>query len=295
MRSNRSGFTLVELLVVITIIGILISLLLPAVQSAREAARRVQCSNNLKQMGLALHNYASKYNETLPAGRPETGTRTRCHALFTHILPFMEQEALYNGFDLDGNTLTGPQRFAQVAIYRCPTSPYPPFYGSNPTTYTHGALSSYLAVGGAIQGTGEKITPSPSGYGDMPHNGMFGWRFWQKLARVTDGLTNTLAIGEYVQSDNDELPGSVRPWMLGDNGSTASYTFRVIEHPINAGLKRGGDGVKFNHLEMGSFHPGGANFLIGDGSVRFLTDSMNFALYQAMATARGGEPVSALP
>ncbi len=299
MRSDRSGFTLVELLVVISIIGILIALLLPAVQAAREAARNAQCSNNMKQMGLALHNYMNQYGETLPAGRPETGNRRNCHAMFTQILPFLELQALYDGFVLDGNTRKGPQRFAVVSVYRCPSCTYPATYGSEPIStpennYTHGALSNYQAVGGAIQ-----IPGDDGDHGYMPDNGLFGWQFWRKLSQVTDGLTNTLAIGEYVHYNNGgPPPGNVRPWMLGDNGglgdSAASYTFKVIEHPINAGLVRGGS-IYFNHLEMGSFHPGGANFLIGDGSVRFLTDSMNFALYKALATARGGEPKGQLP
>jgi prepilin-type N-terminal cleavage/methylation domain-containing protein/prepilin-type processing-associated H-X9-DG protein len=292
MNPRRRGFTLVELLVVIAIIGILIALLLPAVQAAREAARRMQCSNNLKQMGLAIHNYMNQYRERFPAGRPETGTRTRAYSLFTHILPFMEQQTVYDTFDLNGNSLTGENRFTVIDTYICPSYPYEAVFGNDKNNYMHGAMTHYQAVGGSIVNRGETITPSPEGYGDMPRNGIFGWRFWRKISGVPDGLSHTLAVGEFVQQDtNTGPPGNVRPWMLGDNGSTGSYTFKVIEYPINAGLQRGADAIPFNHLEMGSHHPGGANFLMGDGSVHFLPETIDMEVYRGLATCDGGENV----
>jgi len=295
MYSRLHGFTLVELLVVIAIIGILIALLLPAVQSAREAARRMQCTNNLKQMGLAIHNYMDTYREHFPAGRPETGTRTRCHALFTQMLPYLEHKNVYDDLDLDGNTLTGKHRFTVIPEYICPSYPNEPVFGDNPDSYWHGAETTYQAVGGTIYSEDQEVVTSI--YGDMPNNGVFGWRFWRRISQVGDGLSNTLAIGEFVQRDEGAaLPGNVRPWMLGDNGGNASYTFKVVQYSINAGLNRGDpDAVPFNHLEMCSHHPGGANFLVADGSVHFLQETMQLTVYRALATCDEGETIGKVP
>jgi len=287
------GFTLVELLVVITIIGILIALLLPAVQAAREAARRMHCSNNLKQMGLAVHNYMSQYREYLPPGSPDAAT----HGLFTYMLPFIEQQSIFDALDLDGITFNEPHRYTPIAVYKCPSYPAPDVMEGKTNDLMNGALCTYLGVGGVIR-PGVETIPSGSG-GAMPTNGIFGWAFNRKASEVTDGLSNTLAMGEFSQQDANGdfsgFPGNVRAWIFGaTTTSECSYTFRVAEHPINAGLNRK-DGVRFNHLYFGSFHPGGALFLVADGSVRFLSENINFELYQAVATCNGGEPEGQMP
>ena len=124
VRPSRRAFTLVELLVVIAIIGILIALLLPAVQAARESARRSECTNHLKQLGLALHNYAGTYGEFLPPGSPDSLR----HGLFTAMLPFLEHANIHDQIDLEGIPHDDPMRYTPIAEYTCPSFPGPVVY-----------------------------------------------------------------------------------------------------------------------------------------------------------------------
>ncbi len=300
-RSTSSAFTLVELLVVIAIIGILIALLLPAVQSAREAARRMQCSNNLKQLGLALHNYASTHREYFPYGSPGIHK----HGLFSTLLPFIEQQAVYNELDFDAPTyaLTDTpanarqkHRYTVVHAYACPTWPHPVRYEGMTNNHQDGALTLYQGVGGALRPGAPKTSASVAG--DMAANGMFGWAFARRMADVQDGLSNTLLMGEFTQIDLvagsgsldfSQPPGDVRAWIMGGSPDIGLYTAKTIVHPINARVNRVADGVKFNHLPFSSFHPGGAHFAMGDGSVHFLAEGMDLELLKDLATVAGGE------
>ena len=291
------GFTLVELLVVIAIIGILIALLLPAVQAAREAARRAQCSNNLKQMGLALHNYATANRSHFPAGSPGAFK----HGLFTHMLPYLEQQPLYDQLDLmceTYDTYHEPHKFDVVDCYVCPSWPHGAVDREDPYT---GALTTYQGVAGAYP----DVPPfeSASYAGNIPKNGIFGWAFVRSMSGVTDGLSNTLAMGEFVEIDSEPTsgvewwarpPGAVRAWVFGGSQDIGLYASKVLVHAINAKVNRGTDNVKYNHLPMGSYHPGGAHFLVGDGSVTFLSESISLETYWNLATVDGGE-VAALP
>lgn len=293
------GFTLVELLVVITIIGILIALLLPAVQSAREAARRMQCANNLKQMGLAVHNYAGVWGEYFPPG-PQGNFK---HGLFSLMLPYLEQQPLYDQLDLEGVTYitrTDPMRFTVVPCYICPSWPYK-------SAYTLAEVASYdSAAGGATlyQGVAgafpnEKPNSVSSSVGNIPKNGMFSANVVRRMGDVTDGLSNTLTIGEFAHLDEDggsyaQAPGSVRAWInsgftLGSVDDVALMASKVVVYPINARVNRISDGIPFNHLPFTSFHTGGENVLVGDGSVTFLDENMNFLLYQQLSTVARGE------
>ena len=316
-KTTMRGFTLVELLVVIAIIGILIALLLPAVQSARESARLMQCGNNLKQMGLALHNYADTWNEQFPPG----AVGYYRHALFTYMLPYLEQQALYDQLDLEeippyqspndcelskGVTINDDNKYTQMSCYVCPSWPHPAVYrdmgllpgGTAP--YRDGALTTYNGVAGAYPSE----TPYTTGaddcrpkinahWGNIPKNGMFGFGWCRRMASVTDGLSNTLTMAEFVQMDHDPTsiyaapPGNVRPWMLGSH-STAMQGCKVVVDPINAQIDRQ-DGCPFNHLPFGSFHRGGMNALLGDASVRFLPETIDLELYKRLATANRGE------
>ena len=290
--SQKRGFTLVELLVVIAIIGILVALLLPAVQAARESARRMQCVNQLKQMGLALHNY-SLLHKAFPFGAPGIAQP----GLFAHLLPYLEEQSIHDQivFDDQWNSMQ-PMRFEVVPVFVCPNWPHAATYPTARITQMYGAVTTYQGNGGImINERGIKITPSPD-HGPMPHTGLFGWGFGRKLSEVTDGLSHTFAILEYTHLDRtgDEYsqpPGNVRGWIMGGNNAYAGFGFKVLSHSPNSPLDRRADDVKFNHLPMSSFHPGGINSLLADGSVDFLTDDVNFDVYQAMATVDRGEVI----
>jgi prepilin-type N-terminal cleavage/methylation domain-containing protein len=200
-RDSEPGFTLVELLVVIAIIGILISLLLPAVQAAREAARRIQCANGMKQMGTALHNYASAKGSVFPSGCPHAprSSTSGKPGLFIHLLPYMEQQEIYDAFDLDELTMYHETyRFTVIPNYICPSWPFDRIIHESTTSHNGiGSLRTFMGVAGRyplVNGDSSTIVNCGS-RGDMPENGIFGWAVCCRLADITDGLSSTLAIG----------------------------------------------------------------------------------------------------
>ena len=300
---RRKGFTLVELLVVITLMALLIALLLPAVQAAREAARRMQCGNNFKQMGLAIHSYASTWNECFPPGSPGAFK----HGLFSLMLPYLEQVAVYDQLDLASSasntmdsTANHDQRYTAIRTYLCPSWPYPVNYPATAAKVQYpGALTTYQGVAGAYP---DKDPAMTSVQGNIPKNGMFGWGFARAMGDVTDGLSQTLAMGEFVQIDVKPKsgstwdcsipPGNVRLWIGGGYTSPPClWASKVLVYPLGARVSRQADGIPFNYLPHGSFHAGGSYFLLGDGSVSFLSDGIGLEVYQSLGTCQGGETV----
>ena len=307
-KTYQHGFTLVELLVVIAIIGILIAMLLPAVQAAREAARRMQCTNNLKQLGLGVHNYASTYRDCLPQGSPDT----QAYGTFFHLLPYIEAQALHDQVDLTvaaTDQVNFPVRETVVATYICPSwSDKTTTTVTTPDGYTQGALVLYQGVGGYVgrrpTGNDSSVCYPESEHGDMPYNGMFCWGKQHRLNDVTDGLSSTLMFGEFVQRDanpsssSHDYPGNVRGWMIGGNwiGGKGSYSFKVVWSGMpNEQLDRypasGGTKALFNHLPFGSHHSGGCNFALGDGSVQFISGEVDAYTFRYMATINEGETI----
>lgn len=323
---GRSAFTLVELLVVIAIIGVLVSLLLPAVQAAREAARRSQCTNNLKQMALACQNYMSSNKDRLPmgfAGKPEaSGANYNKRGLFTEMLPFMEQQSIYDNivFDYGSNPFNPVDPMANEVIpgYVCPSWSEPVVIaGQAPVEpYKDGALTLYAGVAGAITAD---VDPSdtkqlvPSGFGDLPTNGAFlmvqdrlpgtndegpvGRA--RKGSQITDGQSNSLLIGEFVDrpcqlaSNCEEPPGYIRPWIYA-GFIHAPYSIRVAQSPPGTVFDTiSKSGVAFNHRPFGSMHAGGVTlFALVDSSVQSLTSDIDINVYQSLATVNGGEVFS---
>lgn len=289
---SRFGFTLVELLVVIAIIGILVGLLLPAVQAAREAARRMQCSNNMKQIGLAMHNYESSYRR-LPSGFVALGhTGSPGWGWGAALLPFMEQSNVYSTIDsrlaIDNN-FHATTRTTVVPTYLCPSDIGEQLFDITAGNDVDAAAAAKLDIdtGGQVL-----FQIAKSNYvamfgtfelEDSPYNGdgMFYGNSRIRWADVTDGLSNTLMIGEH----SSRLGKCIWHGNIQEAAEPHARILGVADHPPNH---------KSGHFEdFSSFHPSGVNFLRADSSVSFFGENMDLTVYQGMATRSGGEVVIA--
>ncbi len=310
MRS-RSGFTLIELLVVIAIIAILIALLLPAVQQAREAARRTQCKNNLKQIGLALHNYHDVY-QALPSGSivllNAAGTAYNGHGWTWHasLLPFIDQAPMYNevqglnGMGTEGGGVGDAKQDlvgkAPLTVFWCPSQPDVTL-GVQKNGY---APSNYNANMGTLIGNdgddclsgGRTFATMTQAGGCMNCDGIFFISSSIRFRDVTDGLSNTIFISEVVDSggDADRLGGAGSDRKHGfSGGADSNPPTEMSEYLIAA---EGNDPINsYTEEAAGSYHTGGAHFLMGDGSVRFLSENMHMPTYQAISTRGKNETV----
>ena len=300
-----AGFTLVELLVVIAIIATLIGLLLPAVQTAREAARRSACSNNLKQVGLGTLTYVSAKNNQLPPGSPQkAGGGSAYHGLFSYLLPYIEQKAVWDSLSLDkAPRLETTARYAVIPAYICPSWSNPAVFQGQPYDYMDGAITTYQGCNGA------HLTPNSglltSSQGDIPNTGLVrsgeGATAREataaatlRLRQVTDGMSKTLLAAEFVHIDSGSAaPGNIRPWILSNNGLRGLYTAKIVDLSPNQVVMRDVGGVQFNELPFSSKHPGGVMGVYGDGSVRWIDDMIASDAYKAQATAAGGEVAAA--
>ena len=301
-RCRKAGFTLIELLVVIAIIAVLVAILLPAVQQAREAARRSTCNNNLKQIGVAFANYESTY-DVFPVGRQ--GCDGSCAADpastytgtsgFVGLLPFIDQVALANLFNpnnppnWDGNTtwLDDPIN-KRIVVSRPPTYVCPSDISQPTVSLTIGATTAPVAVisYGLSAGTyGPSVQTATTAKVD--NNGMFVYKFHKKPRDATDGLSNTMMAGEVMASDNTTNPNR---WGYF---SRHFATFRSTENPINT---KPGTGIQFSgsNAAFGSYHIGGAQFVFGDGRVEFLSENISLPVFRALSTRNGGEQNVAL-
>lgn len=305
-RKRLAGFTLIELLAVIAIIGLLIALLLPAVQSVRESARRTHCGNNLRQIGIAMHAYASGNADRLPPGSPiKTDLSEVYHGFFSHLLPYIEQQAISAQCRIDQpnpQLVFDPPRFTPIPTYTCPSWPDPIVYAATSGAFHLGAIATYQGCNGAVV-AGNTLSLPSTDHADLPNNGLVRQGEAATLASATlaastptasvrDGLSNTFAVLEFVHRNRDSnpnwsrLPGNVRAWISSGNvGMRTPYTSKVCRFAPNQTVNRDVD-CGFNHLPFGSYHPGGVQALMGDGAVTFIDDFIDLSAYQAMATRR---------
>jgi prepilin-type N-terminal cleavage/methylation domain-containing protein/prepilin-type processing-associated H-X9-DG protein len=302
LPAARRGFTLVELLVVIAIIGVLVALLLPAVQSAREAARRMKCQNNLKQLGLALHNYHDVFG-SFPSGSIRSN-QTSWHAF---ILPFIEQKNLYDQFTFNQGAYNsgtnqvgrGANGLVKISAYLCPSSQAdkmqvitPPNHINAPdlvngappfTTHYYGSMGPKGAGLG-----GSTYNFRNVGQGGFGQQGIFEVESRVRIAEITDGTANTILVGE--NSFHDQQFGSrFRNWMRGTdgNGTDSICGCRNIINAINTRIAA--LSTVYNDQPMASHHPGGTNFVMCDGAVKYLSQNMDLGSYKAIASRDGNE------
>jgi prepilin-type N-terminal cleavage/methylation domain-containing protein/prepilin-type processing-associated H-X9-DG protein len=306
IASSPSGFTLVELLVVIAIIGVLVALLLPAVQAAREAARRAQCTSNQKNIALAVLNYEDA-NKALPSGTPfydgcdgitTPPKKINFHRIsaFVLILPYIEQQALFAKYQLDldpyiwmsdntGNNWhrrPGREELVEVrpAIYVCPSDlserlhddpdPGPIRNGLKPAT------GSYAFVGGSNgpPTTGDSVK--------CKNTGAFLYGYPVELEAITDGTSNTMFVGEVIDA-HTRISSNI--WSFA---SRHADSLRTTANPLNTtpgtGLRVTAGATTDQNGAFGSRHPSGATFAYGDGRVDFLQDEIDLAVYRAIST-----------
>ncbi len=299
---RRKGFTLIELLVVIAIIGVLIALLLPAVQAAREAARRAQCTNNLKQMGIALHNYHDAVGAFPPGlmSRPasdgsNTGPGWGWGAM---LLPEVEQSAVYNAINVNlpiESVANSTARLTKISAYICPSDAYfePQFTVVDEST-TNTSLGAPICDVASSDYVGSFGTGDVSDYpGRDFGNGLFFRNHSVKIAEITDGTSQTLAIGEKSQNlaratwagaiSHAAVP--ITLLQAEDGLSPEGGDALVIAH---TGELNGPNSIPAHADQFWSLHPGGCNFLFADGSVHFLKERRPLPHFPGACHSQGG-------
>ena len=312
MLKRQKGFTLVELLVVIAIIGILIALLLPAVQAAREAARRINCTNNLKQIGLAMHIHHDSVGR-LPTGW--IGYTNGQHTIngstgwgwASAILPHMEQAAFAE--DTLEQELSTTDALNEIARkepftgFRCPSDKGKDTSAINSLEV---GTSNYVGVFGGYD-PADTTTPADmisllnlyTSGGQAKGNGTFYHNSRTSFRDMRDGTSNTMVVGERAVIDIPNPPSSgeqqyYSTWVgnVGVGGSSVEFIPRALGVAITSPNPTPDDTNGYYRQEFSSPHPGGSQFLIGDGSVRMVNDDVDQAVYRAICTANEGEQVS---
>ncbi|HQX49998.1 MAG TPA: DUF1559 domain-containing protein [Planctomycetaceae bacterium] len=330
MSAIRGGFTLIELLVVIAIIAILIALLLPAVQQAREAARRTQCKNSLKQLGLALHNHHDTFLRLPPGAAQDNQPFSNANSggwgssWMVFILPYIEQAPMYNAYQLSGNSgcfnanNNTVVKNVRMPAYACASSVITDFGPSG----TQGMIAHYAGIAGAVNGNIPGYTESRNiagPHGIISAGGVLFAGSKTNFRDLTDGLTNVIMLGETSDYMRDTTGAARKDWTLGypyawtmgtdhDYAASPTSTERVfntttIRWKINDKKKSGagntgwtGDGTTEGirndsgvNIPLNSAHVGGVQVLLSDGSVRFLSENIDFATLNRLATRDDGQ------
>ena len=298
MRNARRAFTLVELLVVIAIIGILVALLLPAVQAAREAARRTHCVNHLKQIGLAMLNYEHANRRLPPAGwknmagsQPDTGhpQGVSVHGL---ILPYLEEIAVEAELkQINVFSLTVSER-KKITAYLCPSGfaselDFAGGGGNPPGIYYVQHYNPVLGAKGTNSWGGANYVMSGGlSCGGYATSGAMIFDKPLKISKITDGTSKTFAFGE-MSWDFDMYPFWLRS-TSGGSDNDCSYCCRNLFYALNS-VRKAADSSNMNDFSFGSMHTGGAHFSLVDGSVQFVAETVDLRILQAFATRDGGE------
>ncbi|WP_425614967.1 DUF1559 domain-containing protein [Anatilimnocola sp. NA78] len=310
------GFTLIELLVVVAVIGLLVALLLPAVQASRESARRLSCGNNLKQLALAMHTYADTFHQ-LPEGLRQEGAPYRGCTFYTKLLPYIEQQPLYDAWDftnLQANTTSG-RTATRIALLICPSDVFEQDVFEVPADAASGVNyagryagtsyagnsgdASYLAADGPTKPTGVLFLTGPAST-PLPNQQAVSWR------EISDGYSNTIMLGEKFHTDHnfDSTPGNTRGnlhlhqwsmWAWSGGYKGAGHVMGSAAVPLNERvtlpLLKGTLPQDRRIAAWGSGHPRGVNFVLCDGSVRFLRQEITQATLAALSTREGSEAI----
>jgi prepilin-type N-terminal cleavage/methylation domain-containing protein/prepilin-type processing-associated H-X9-DG protein len=302
--TRQRGFTLIELLLAIAIIGTLIALLLPAVQAAREAARRSSCGNNLKQIGLAINSYESAHNELPPGakwGRWGPLVKRKDHgSMLVILLPYVEQQAVYNSFDFSKRTIDGalipgtdrPIGSQTIESYLCPSD-------LRETLYEGVVPHNYAASRGPTGVFENSLCPCPNPWSAMEMAKVddlqeYAGPFTRiglacKINEITDGTSNTIFVGEVRPACSEHVRAG---WATTNNGNGYCTTLIPINYDTCNDEATDLCHRPFNWTtEVGfkSAHPGGAQFLFGDGSVHFLNDEIDHQNYQYLGAKADGQ------
>ncbi len=297
------AFTLVELLVVIAIIGILVALLLPAVQAAREAARRIHCVNNFKQVGIAMHNYYDA-KKSFPPGisqyhvgscaAPSGATRNVAENGWSfYLLPFLEETSVNDKFNLNIDPTTGQhvdQSIARTYVksYLCPSDPQGPVlvhYGSQPEWF-HQTTHAKTNMSGVADT--KDHTCGGTSWIRRDGNGMLFQESYLNLRKVTDGTSKTLMVGEIVGA-----AGSTGTYAGQPTGSALAWYYYNVFHTgngINLYVPAKNVWSKVDN-SFASYHPGGCHFVLVDGSVQFVNEAIDRTTLSALTTRKGGEVI----
>jgi len=283
----RKAFTLVELLVVIAIIGILVALLLPAIQAAREAARRTECASNMKQLGLGMQNYHDTWKQF-----PLPGMIANELGWTVSILPQIEQQAIADRMNYNQGTINHASKMEhatnRIGTYLCPSGV------NTKTLFTSEAWSGivawtahYYGILGprgtnAATNTAYRCVNLTEAFGGECQQGVM-WQYASNMRDILDGTSNTYLLGEMSWKD---MP-YYRAWIRGKFGDTRGTLYLLaknLQFPLNSK-----DTTTWNNVALGSMHPGGAMFTLSDGSTRFVADTINFDVYLATGSKDGGE------